>query len=428
MNRILTAFALAGLAFTVTAKDCKFLIDPGAEPLVKVTKDFPGFGYVDDPKVGGEETVLEYRHAGAWVLKTKKCDDATLKFLCANKIRLLLVLDGKREDIVADLKRICDNKFGDAIAGFQLGEKVDGEGDADKWRALVGHIVKRFPGKPIAIPAKDAKPPMVKMLADQMRSVTHLIVDLSDKAEPYRTLKDMTKAFAKGSNKDLKRVKIWTIAPDRIPGTPESERDAFATVSWKIHWLCAAYAVEKVDAVLFKQPMKADTFGYTLRYLGVAFHDHPIVAAHGESETEDAVKANDDSPDLDQDFEDGTGGFGGAENMKIVPSPKACGNVAAKKKGDVEFLALYNGSDRMCIVLVNTSGKRTRVTTDLKKMKSGNATYRRMYLDPETKEVKREALGAYGQPGLPFTSVIDPNCIETVTFIMTKQNFNQAGY
>lgn len=428
MNRILFALSVTVLALCAPAKDCKFLIDPSAEPLVKVTKDFPGFGYVDDPKIGGEETVLEYRHAGAWVLKTKKCDDATLAFLQRNKIRLLLVLDGEREAVVADLKRICDNKLGEAIAGFQLGEKLDGGGDAEKWRGIVGHIVKRFPGKPIAIPARDAKPPMVKMLADQMRFVTHLIVDLSDKKEPYKTLKDMTKSFAKGSNRDLKRVKIWTIAPDRIPGTPESERDTFATASWKIHWLCAAYAVERVDAVIFNQPMKADEFGLTLRYLGVAFRDHPIVCAHGESETEEAVKDNDNSPDLDQDFEDATGGFGGEENIKIVPAPRACANVAGKKKGDVEFIALYNGSDRMCIVLVNTSGKRTRVTTDLKKMKSGNATYRRMFIDPETKKVRREAIGAYGQPGLPFTSIIDPDCIETVTFIMTKQNFNQAGY
>ena len=77
-----------------------------AQPLARVPKKFPGFGYVCDPKIGGEETVLEYRHSGAWVLKTKVCDEKTLEFLVRNHISILLVLDGSREKINADLKRI----------------------------------------------------------------------------------------------------------------------------------------------------------------------------------------------------------------------------------------------------------------------------------------------------------------------------------
>lgn len=427
--RTAAAAALCLVAAATTAKDFSTTIDLApAQPLARVPKKFPGFGYVCDPKVGGEETVLEYRHSGAWVLKTKVCDDKTLEFLTRNRISILLVLDGSREKINADLRRIADGNFGSAIAGFQLGDQPDGEGDAEKWRAVVSSIRRQFKDTPIAIPAADAKPPMAKMLADRMRDVSKLVYDFSKVPAPYKQLKEITKTITFGGNKDLKRMRLWVIAPDRMPGSDESTRSDFKTISWKIHWMMSAYAVEAVDAVLFNQPMQPDEFGYTLRYLGLAFRDHGTVLTHGESASADAAKSKNSSPDLEQDFDDLTGGFGGEDNMKIVASPKACANLADGKTGDVEYLALANDSDRLCLVMVNTSGKRTKYSVETKGKKTGNCTIRRMYLDPETKKVKREAFGGYGQPGLPYTSYVEPDAVETVTLILTDKKHNQAGY
>ena len=42
--------------------------------------------------------------------------------------------------------------------------------------------------------------------------------------------------------------------------------------------------------------------------------------------------------------------------------------------------------------------------------------------------MKREAFGGYGQPGLPYTSSIEPGAVETVTLILTDRKYNQAGY
>ena len=141
--RTAAAAALCLVAAAAAAKDFSTTIDLApAQPLARVPKKFPGFGYVCDPKVGGEETVLEYRHSGAWVLKTKVCDEKTLEFLVRNHISILLVLDGSREKINADLKRIADGKYDSAIAGFLLGDRADGggEAEAEKWRAVVWYI------------------------------------------------------------------------------------------------------------------------------------------------------------------------------------------------------------------------------------------------------------------------------------------------
>ena len=429
--RTAAAAALCLVAAAAAAKDFSTTIDLApAQPLARVPKKFPGFGYVCDPKIGGEETVLEYRHSGAWVLKTKVCDEKTLEFLVRNHISILLVLDGSREKINADLKRIADGKYDSAIAGFLLGDRADGggEAEAEKWRAVVSSIRRRFKDVPIAIPAADAKPPLAKMLADRIRDVSKFVYDFSKVPAPYKKLKEITKSLTFGSNKDLKRMRLWVIAPDRMPGSDESTRSDFKTTSWKIHWMMSAYAVEAVDAVLFNQPMQPDDFGYTLRYLGQAFRDHGTVLTHGESASSEAAKSKSISPDLEQDFDDLTGGFGGEDNMKIIASPKACANLANGKTGDVEYLALANGSDRLCLIMVNTSGKRTKYTVETKGKKTGNCTIRRMFLDPGTKKVKREAFGGYGQPGLPYTSSIEPGAVETVTLILTDRKYNQAGY
>ena len=114
--------------------------------------------------------------------------------------------------------------------------------------------------------------------------------------------------------------------------------------------------------------------------------------------------------------------------MKIIASPKACANLADGKNGDVEYLALANGSDRLCLVMVNTSGRRTKYSLETKGKKTGNCTIRRMYVDPGTKKVKREAYGGYSQPGLPYVSYVEPDAVETVTLILTDKKHNQAGY
>lgn len=425
------AVALAATASAAAGKDFKVMLNLEAPPIARVSQRLPGFGYVDDPKVGGEDTVLDYRHSGAWILKTKKCDDESLAFLKKYGIHVLLVLDGDRETIVGNLMRIHEKGFGGVIAGFQLGDAVDGggEGGTVKWRAVAAQIAKRFPKAPLGIPARDAKPPMRAMLADMMERITHLVVDLSDSPAPYQTLKEIANEITRGEDKVLKRSKMWVIAPDRLPGTPVGDRDKYETILWKFHWLMASYAVEKVDAVIFNQPAKPDTFGLTLRYFWAGFFEHPIVHIHGEAATSDHGKMwdQDRSPDLDQSFDDLTGGFGGEEHMKILPTPKACANYAANKTGEVEYL-VCRGNDRVCLMMVNSGKEPVKMAVDIKGLKSGNSTYRRMTFDPETGKVTRKAIGGYSQPGYPFYAVIKPYTIQTVTFILTSQNYNKAGY
>ena len=56
--RTAAAAALCLVAAAATAKDFSTTIDLApAQPLARVSKKFPGFGYVCDPKVGGEETL-----------------------------------------------------------------------------------------------------------------------------------------------------------------------------------------------------------------------------------------------------------------------------------------------------------------------------------------------------------------------------------
>ena len=443
MVRIITAALLAALAGVAGAaeekdakkansqKNVKTLIDIRSLPIAKTSPSFLGFGYVGDPEIGDEEVAKKYRKAGAWLLKTKKCDAKTLEFLVQYKIKILLVLEGSREEIFDKLKVIEEGKYESAIAGFVLGEDPAGGGENEKWRSVLSSINRRFPKIPIGIPAKSSRPGMVKALAAQMRLVTHFLVDLSNQKEPYRKLKEMTRLTSGGSSKNLAHIRFWVIGPDRKAGSPVESRSEFKTMSWKIHWMMAAYASECVDTVLFKQPMQVDAFGDTLRYLGLAFSEHPIVLTHGEIKSMKAAptKESQNSPDLEQEFDDLSGGFGGEENFDVAIRPKACGNVAEGKQGDVEFLSLRNnGSDRLCLVMVNTSGERAKVTVDLKAKKSGNCTYRRMFIDPETKKVRRQAMGSFSNPGFPFVATIEPDCIETITVILTNQNFNQAGY
>jgi hypothetical protein len=142
----------------------------------------------------------------------------------------------------------------------------------------------------------------------------------------------------------------------------------------------------------------------------------------------EVTKPKTNTPDLEQYLDEGADLLGDDSELQIAVRPKACANVANGDKGDVEYLALRNGKDRICLVMVNTSGKRVKMTVELKSKKTGNCTYRRMFIDPETKKVRREAMGSFAQPGLPFVASIDPDCIETITVIVTTKNYNQAGY
>lgn len=445
MKKTLMLAAVACAALAIEAKDCKILVDQTAAPIVTTTKEFPGFGYVDDPRIGGEEVCLDYRHAGAWIFKSKKCDEATLKFLAKYDIRLLLVLEGSREEIAAKLKLIDEGGYQNAIAGFQLGDDVTGGGmgEAEKWRAAVAQIVKRFEGKkPIALPARTMEKmkgtkavrdvaeyvPMASVIPDQLGRISHLVVDAKDKRNPYPSLQEMKKSFMK--NKNFKNMKMWVIGPDRKPGVADDKINEFPSIAYKIHWLCAAYAAEGVDAVIFDQKAEPNDFGYTLRYLGLAFHDHPVVMMHGETKNEKEFKGFSTAPDLEQEIDD-KAGFGEKDNMKIIPTPKAVSKFAKDEGGDVEYLVLANGggtASRICMVMVNTSGEPAKVSVELKKNKSGNSTYRRMYFDKEKGKVVREAIGGYGQPGFPFPAKIAPDCVETVTFIVTGELYNKAGY
>lgn len=369
--------ALVPIAFAVTAgvccaKDVSILVEKMDPPVTTLTAGVPGFGYVADPQVGGEDAVLRCRHAGAWVFRTSKCDEKTLRFLRKGDMRAVLLLKGDKAKILADLERIADGGFGQQIAAFQLGDRVAVGGDKAKWQTVAGTIVKLFQKARIVVPAKDANPPFVEALGPAMASVTHIIVDTSARPEPFAFLRKISEGLANSADANVRRLKVWAIAPVTPSRISKVSGGGLEAAVWKARWLMSAVSSGKVDAVFFNNTYAEDDSGAALRYLWVAFHDHTAVLSHGVD-------------------------------------------------GEVEYLVLLNKwKDRLCLVLANSGKDPAALTVDMKFNRNDTGTRRWVTHDTGGGKSVRGAIGMHARSGAPFHLTLAPMTVETVTLNVWK--------
>ena len=353
------------------AKDLELSVDRSGVALHDFRALSPGFGYAADPVVGDEKAVLDCRHAGARLFRTAKCDETTLEFLKRGQMRALLVLNGDASKIAVCLKRIADGGFADQIAGFQLGI-LDDAASAAKWRTVLKDIVRLFPKKPVAVPAKNEKTALASALEPEPRIVTHLVVELPDEKEQTGMLRKLAAV--------QKRSLIAVVSGKAASGGP-----SLAIAGRKICTLMSAVAAGRVDAIFFDQKPEADAFGSALRYLGLAFSDYPLLVTHSE----DAARLLEGGGDAN---------------------------------GDVEYLVL---SDRrwkiVCLVMVNTGEETTKVRVKMEQGESASrGVRRRVFSDPETGKPVREGLGCYAARGGPFVTELSAGEIAVVSFGVTQ--------
>ena len=102
------------------------------------------------------------------------------------------------------------------------------------------------------------------------------------------------------------------------------------------------------------------------------------------------------------------------------PAPVACANVAVGKPGDVEYLVLLappipDDGQRVCLVLVNTTGERVTIHLDVNKS-GGNVTsgWRRRLVPDAEKGAMRNSTRE--RSGKPFAETVEPGEITFMDF------------
>ena len=418
--KTLPAILLAACAASASAVEegFSFVVDRQESPMAVMRPGFPGFAYADTPVPGGEDTVLKYRHAGAWTFRTASVDEPMLKYAKAYGLKIVLLVDGEPKDMSAKLNALAAEEYRDLLVGVQLGEKVISKDDVPKWNSVVSQVQHRFPKVPVAMPAAKGIPEVAKL----MPGVSHLVFDLRKAASPYETLRAAYAEAMASKVPCVRNIRFWALAAASVPG--ETDDGSFRPALWNLHWMLTAFASEKFDAVIFDRPAKDDPFGWTMRFAALAFRDHPRVLLHGEGSTSRASGLADSAPDIDisLDGEEGAGGGLGDDPVEIKATPKACANFAAKRGGDVEYLVLDNGGQtsweaRICILVVNSGEKTVKMSVEMKRGKCGNGDARRVLVDPETGKVRHEGLGFYVQRGMPLVRRVAPHSVETLTFV-----------
>lgn len=366
------ALAAALMMFQLSvAKDLELSVDRSGAALHDFRAWCPGFGYAADPVVGGEKAVLDCRHAGARLFRTAKCDEATLGFLKRGEMRVLLIVDGDASKISANLKRIADGGFADQIAGFQLGTRDDAA-SAAKWRAVLKDIVRLFPKKPVAVPARNEKTALASALEPEPRSVTHLVVDLQEGKDPAEKLRKLAAV--------QKRSLIAV-----VPGKAASGGPPLAIAGRKMRILMSAVAAGRVDAVFFDQKPEADAFGSALRYLGLALSEYPLLITHSEDVAR--MLEGDELP-----------------------------------TGDVEYLVLSDPDWKIvCLEMVNAGKEPVKLSVKMEQGKClGRGVRRRVFSDPETGKPIHEGLGWYAQKVGTFVTELSADEIAAVSFGVTQ--------
>ena len=389
MKGLATVF-LAGMAFAAVAKDLTIAIDTTAPKRDAFPHYVPCVGYAADPKAGDEAAALACRRAGAWLFHTSLCDDATLEFCDLYGLRLFVVLEGDQKAAIATVNRLAQSPHKGVVAGLQLGADPTGGADPSMWKKVASVAARQFPKAAVALPVKSPDSPMLAAMNVGLESVTHLVVDLRDATAPYERLEAVAKKLRKSSDKRLAKLRLWAVGPGQVAGL----KDANAALAWQMHWIMSAFAVDRTDGVFVERPCRADDFG-------------PVGLANVAAWVRDA----DDDSLLGDVVELG-------EDESYRPVPVACANVAAGKNGDVEYLVLLappveNDGQRVCLVLVNTTGERVKLSIDVnKKGGSVSSGWRRRLVPDEEKGVMRNSTRE--RWGKPFSETIEQG---EVTFL-----------
>lgn len=423
-------FLLAAVcaAFQLGAKDAVIALDSLAKGRSFRSAGAISFGYAVDPTAGGEEAAAACRRAGAWSFLSAKCDDATLGFLAKYGLRVFLQVDGEAKDMVAALNRIGKGPHARAVMGVQLGTDPTGGADAMKWRTIASVAARNFPGRPVALPVRDANSEILAKLKGQMRGVTHVMVDLRDTAAPYAKLEKLAKALRKSSDKMTRALRIWAVAPGKLPGRADASDASPATLAWQAHWMMSALAVEATDGVFFDRPCRADDFGLMMRHLWASLVLHPTLIAHGEGATAVAPQTTKrkSAPTVDPGLDDDEFAIEGeplVDLVATVAAPAACANVAAGRTGDLEYLAFIEKTDQVedtqiCLMIVNTSGERKKAKV-LLKSKSGltGPGFRRSLRPAESADcMLNQTTERRHDPLKPFEEWIEPGEITFIDF------------
>ena len=408
MKRMLIAgAALFAAALPLLAKEVTAHVDAKAVPrqfyatgwgCEKGSDYSDGFlrvGYAADPVAGGEEAALRCRKAGAWTFRTTKCDDETLAFCSRYALRIVLVLEGDLKTCGANLARIGKGPHASAICGVQLGNDPTGGTDEDikKWRALAASVRRNLPGVPIALPVRDETSPILAKLIGTVPNVTHLAVDLTDAPAPYERLKKISIALRRSPDRTLRTLKLWAVAPGERKGLTNVQE-----VSWRMHWIFSAFAVERTDGVFFARDYKSDDFGRALRHLWVTVAVHPYLMGHaeGSSAPSEAAKPATRPAVTAADIDLEPAGVSGIDDIEDEedrsPAPQACANAAEGRLGDLELLVFAEhpgedepGRSQMCVAAVNTSGEAVDLTLKINTKTGylGGGYWRWMLPDPK---------------------------------------------
>jgi len=416
MKGLATVF-LAGMAFAAVAKDLTIAIDTTAPKRDAFPHYVPCVGYAADPKAGDEAAALACRRAGAWLFHTSLCDDATLEFCDLYGLRLFVVLDGDQKAAIATVNRLAQSPHKGVVAGLQLGADPTGGADPSMWKKVASVAARQFPKAAVALPVKSPDSPMLAAMNVGLESVTHLVVDLRDATAPYERLEAVAKKLRKSSDKRLAKLRLWVVGPGQVAGL----KDANAALAWQMHWIMSAFAVDSTDGVFVERPYRADDFGLAMRHFWAVTTGNRSLVGHGEGAAPTPVKKAAKKPAATISLDDeGIGNdvieLGEAETRG--PAPVACANVAAGKNGDIEYLVLLappveKDGQRVCLVLVNTTGERVKLSIDVnKKGGSVSSGWRRRLVPDEEKGVMRNSTRE--RWGNPFSETIEQG---EVTFL-----------
>lgn len=385
-------------------------------------------GYAADPAAGGEDAALACRRAGAWSFRSSKCDDATLAFLAKYGLRVFLLLDGEAKEMIGTLNRIGKGPYAEVVMGVQLGTDPTGGADASKWRTVARVAAQNFPKRPIALPATDGEAPILSEIQESLSLVTHLMVDLRGEAAPYAKLNRLALDLCASSDEKRKGLRLWAVAPGRMPGQADDKADSPTALAWQAHWAMSALAVDSTDGVFFDRPCRKDDFGLLMRHLWASLAVHPTLIAHGEGATTAAPAqkkavapaakiALDDDGDLE------IGGESVAETFQGGAAPVACANVAAGRTGDLEYLAFIEKEGepedtQICLFVVNTSGERMRLKVNLKSKSglTGPGFRRRLTPDAKTGGMSDRTTERVHDPLKPFCEWVEPGEITFMDF------------
>lgn len=412
----LPVILLAGMTLAAAAGDLTLSIDTKGTARNAFPHGVPCVGYATDPQVGGEEAALACRRAGAWLFRTALCDDETLAFCARYGLRLFVVLDGDQAAVAATLDRLAKSPHREAIAAVQLGSDPSGGANPAMWRRIAPLAARQLPKTSIALPVTGPDSPFVAAMDRSISSVTHLVVDLRDAPAPYERLEAVAEKIRRSPDKAVAKLRLWAVGPGRAAGID----DANAALAWQMHWIMSALAVDRTDGVLVERPCRADDFGLAMRHLWVATAGNRSLVGHGEGATSAvAPRKRERARTVDDLSLDDLGelslDLGKAETGG--PAPLACANVAAGRPGDVEFLVLLapvqDDGQRVCLVLVNTTGERVRLSVDVNGNGGDVSSGWRRRLVPD-KEGGGMRSSTRERAGKPLSETIEPG---EVTFL-----------